>query len=173
MSHGERTDGEATAPRTRVYRRRSEVRNKLKPSTKRRRKQKINRKRRRRKRKERVRGRGETREATAKGVHGGGASPATRRTVLRRDAMRLETSARRVGRETLFLAFYSRAHTRSNLLRVDQKQGRRKRRRKRRARSPRRSLYRRDVRAAHYRQTPLRKGKVRTKIPTKHFFGRA
>ena len=31
MSHGERTDGEATAQRTRVYRRRSEVRNKLKP----------------------------------------------------------------------------------------------------------------------------------------------
>ena len=32
-----------------------------------------------------------------------------------------ETSARRVGRETLFLAFYSRAHTRSNLLRVRRK----------------------------------------------------
>ena len=171
MSHGERTDGVATARRTRVYEGRSEGRDKREPRKERRRKQKINE--RRRKRKERVRGRGETREATAKGVHGGGVSPATRRTVLRRDAMRLETSARRVGRETLFLVFYSRAHTRSNLLRVDQKQGRRKRRRKRRAHSPRRSLYRRDARAAHYRQTPLRKGKVRTKIPTKHFFGRA
>jgi len=97
MSHGERTDGEATAQRTRVYRRRSEVRNKRKPSTKRRRKEKINRK--RRKRKERVRGRGETREATAKGVRGGGASPAQRRTGLRRDSRRRLRHSRETRRE--------------------------------------------------------------------------
>ena len=89
MSHGERTDGEATAQRTRVYRRRSEGRNKLKPSTKRR----------RRKRKERVRSRGETREATAKGVRGGGASPAQRRTGLRRDSRRRLRHSRETRRE--------------------------------------------------------------------------
>ena len=73
--------------------------------------------------------------------------------------IRLETSARRVGRETLFLAFYSRDNTHSNLLRVDQKQGRRKRRRKRRAHSPHRSLYRGTLYLVKDRLT-CRKGKV-------------
>ena len=109
MSHGERTDGEATAQRTRVYRR---VRRKKQTQTEYKKKKK--RKDQQKKKKKKTKGTGSWPGRDARG----NSKRSSRRRRVAGDAKdgtkegletTFETSARRVGRETLFLAFYSRA----------------------------------------------------------------
>ena len=171
MSHGERTDGEATAQRTRVYRK---IRRKKQTQTEYKKKKKTKDQQKKKKKKTKGTGswpgrdaRGNSKRSSRRRRVAGDAKDGTKEGL---ETTRDEREKRRE-RDSFSCVLLSRSK-RTQIFcawirsKDDVNDGH----------IPLgRSLYRRDARAAQYdRQTPiLRKGKVRTKIPTKHFFGHA